>query len=482
MRWSARGLAALIVLAGCTASASVAGDDGVRGTLIAETLVGTRRPSEQALRVQAVGQAQMTLSRNSSVHGMLRFESDASDRLEPGRPDPNNRSHATRRWLIDDDSLVELEELYVDARASDWSLRLGKQQIVWGTSDGIKVLDIVNPQSFREFILDAEERSRIALWTVSAVRPLHDRASLELIVIPDLSFHDVPEPGALFEITSPSLTPQASMQDIEVLDLLATRLAAGSPEVATLLQGLGDIAPPALQDALLELLAPRIEQRTRRPDWRPGNFEYGARVRGSFAGFEGALCVLRHYHDVPLVSVDFDRLDRATITRSYVRTTSIGAQLSHPAGPVLMRFEGVYGTRAPLPALDFPDDGLRARAPSYGGVIGADLPVRDAGLLSLQLGELGWRTDGDDYPVPERNSFATALWRDELVAGRLTGEVFSVISLQRGDLMLRARLLWQLRDDLLLQLGLDAFDGDEAGIFGQFDRRDRVGIELAWSI
>ncbi|HOP17818.1 MAG TPA: RNA polymerase-associated protein rapA, partial [Gammaproteobacteria bacterium] len=35
-----------------------------------------------------------------------------------------------------------LREAYIDTKVSDWYLRLGKQQVVWGTADGIKLLDI----------------------------------------------------------------------------------------------------------------------------------------------------------------------------------------------------------------------------------------------------------------------------------------------------------------------------------------------------
>jgi hypothetical protein len=218
--------AMLVAMLAAAGTVSAASDDALHATLYGQTLLGAHRPSPQAVRLQGLAEADVALGAGARLRGALRLESDASDRLEPGRPDQHNRSQATRRWLVDDDSLAELEELYVDVRASDWSLRLGKQQTVWGTSDGIKVLDIVNPQSFREFILDAEERSRIPLWTLSAVRPLYERGALELVVIPDLSFHDVPEPGALFEITSPSLTPQASMEDVDVLGVLATRQSA----------------------------------------------------------------------------------------------------------------------------------------------------------------------------------------------------------------------------------------------------------------
>ncbi len=170
------------------------------------------------------------------------------------------------------------------------------------------------------------------------------------------------------------------------------------------------------------------------------------------------------------------------VRRRYLRTHSFGGQLSHPAGALLLRFEGVYSTRASLPALDLRGDGLSAVARSYGAVLDADLPVRDAGLVSLQLGQLGLITDERHYDVPDRNPFATLLWRDEILPNRLTGEVYSAVSLERGDLMLRTRLLWMLSDALLLRLGLDGFEGRSQGVFGQFDDRDRVSLELSWSI
>ena len=42
-----------------------------------------------------------------------------------------------------------LRELYLDTKIGGVDLRLGKQQVVWGTADGIKLLDIINPTDFR---------------------------------------------------------------------------------------------------------------------------------------------------------------------------------------------------------------------------------------------------------------------------------------------------------------------------------------------
>jgi hypothetical protein len=75
-----------------------------------------------------------------------------------------------------------LRELYVDANAGDWALRIGKQQVVWGTADGIKLLDIINPTDFKELNQNAMEDSRIPVWMLNAERYIGDRGNIQLIV------------------------------------------------------------------------------------------------------------------------------------------------------------------------------------------------------------------------------------------------------------------------------------------------------------
>ena len=75
-----------------------------------------------------------------------------------------------------------LRELYVDTSAGGWDLRLGKQQVVWGTADGIKLLDIINPTDFRELNQNSLEDSRIPVWMVNAERYLDNGGNIQLIV------------------------------------------------------------------------------------------------------------------------------------------------------------------------------------------------------------------------------------------------------------------------------------------------------------
>ena len=65
------------------------------------------------------------------------FHTSPIDRLEAG-----------------DSFQAELRELYLDVLYEDFDIRLGRQQIVWGESIGLRILDVINPQDFREFILN----------------------------------------------------------------------------------------------------------------------------------------------------------------------------------------------------------------------------------------------------------------------------------------------------------------------------------------
>ena len=138
-----------------------------------------------------------------TVVGRLRF--DPADEIEPGNPMSQSdiRSAVNRRLFIGDVLDFELREAFADIHLGDWFLRLGKQQVVWGQADGLRVLDQVNPLSFREFILGDFEDRRIPLWTVNAERTFGP-VTVQLLWIPDHTFNEIPDDGTCLLYTSPS--------------------------------------------------------------------------------------------------------------------------------------------------------------------------------------------------------------------------------------------------------------------------------------
>ena len=72
------------------------------------------------------------------------------------------------------DEMDFVRELYIDATADlangdQFSIRLGKQQVIWGRSDLFRVLDVINPVDYsRHNIYDELEDIRIPQWILKA--------------------------------------------------------------------------------------------------------------------------------------------------------------------------------------------------------------------------------------------------------------------------------------------------------------------------
>jgi hypothetical protein len=61
-----------------------------------------------------------------------------------------------------------LREAYIDTETNGYSIRAGKQQVVWGTADGMKLLDAINPTDYAEMAQNQMEDSRMPVWMINA--------------------------------------------------------------------------------------------------------------------------------------------------------------------------------------------------------------------------------------------------------------------------------------------------------------------------
>lgn len=119
-----------------------------------------------------------TISPNLKVYGLWRGSYDASFDFK-GR---DKFSQA----VIDDQRLEnEIRELYVDIRRGPLFLRLGKQQVVWGESDGLRLADIINPLDFRwHYFLEDWQDIRQPLPMVRAIYSVTPKTDLEFVWAP----------------------------------------------------------------------------------------------------------------------------------------------------------------------------------------------------------------------------------------------------------------------------------------------------------
>lgn len=108
------------------------------------------------------------------------------------------------------EKLQWLRECYVDVLTDRLDLRLGKQQVVWGTADGVRILDIVNPLDYREWTLKDYIDTRIPLWMLNAEGKLLMNGQLQLLLIPDYEPNYYAPSGAPFTLRTVRLGAEAA--------------------------------------------------------------------------------------------------------------------------------------------------------------------------------------------------------------------------------------------------------------------------------
>ncbi|MBF0357119.1 MAG: RNA polymerase-associated protein rapA [Magnetococcales bacterium] len=109
------------------------------------------------------------ISDTTSIHGQFNLVADTEGA-------DGYRYHAS------DSQNDVLRELYVDTTTGPLDWRIGKQQVVWGTADGIKLLDIVNPTDWREFVQNTTEDARIPVWMIKAEADVGENGNMQFIV------------------------------------------------------------------------------------------------------------------------------------------------------------------------------------------------------------------------------------------------------------------------------------------------------------
>lgn len=368
-----------------------------------------------------------------------RFRYDAFDELEPGSPSQDTTSPESRRLRFSSNSEAELREFFFEIPTDFAYFIVGKQQTVWGQSDGLKVLDVVNPQDFREFILDDFEDSRIPLWTLKAEIPLDDVLA-ELVWIPDNTYNDIPEPGAAFAFRSPSLVP---------------------------------VAPPGTSFVLDD---------PDRPDRPILDSDIGLRLSAFVDGWDLSFNYLYHYDDSEIPFQDRASFPTVVIEPEFRRTHLIGGTFSNAFGDFVVRGEAAFSTNSYF-VTDDPNnaDGIE-ESPDFNYVLGLDwYGLRDT-LISGQLFQDIIINNTEGVTRDRTETTITLLARRSLLNDRLALELQWLQGLNVGDGLVRPKVQYDFTDSVTVWGGADVFYGSSRGLFGQFDGRSRLVLGVALTL
>lgn len=390
-----------------------------------EWAINTNSHNSQKQEFILEPEADININNNVSLFALGRLRFDRKDNIDP-----------------DDNMQSELRELYINTQFNSTSVLAGKQQVVWGKSDGLKVLDVVNPQDFREFILDDFDQSRIPLWTLNIEATFADN-SLQFLWIPDQTYNKFSAVDGTYAFTS------------------------------------NLIIPPSPPDTIV------IRNITQTPDDTFSNADYGVRYATFWEGWDFSLNYLYHYDDTPVL---FRRLNQTNngleviLNPEYKRSHLIGGSFSTSIDDLTLRGEVGYSTDKYISTINPSDiDGV-VNTGEFTYVLGFDWFGYNDSLISFQLFQTYLDNHQPGMIKDDVTSQATLLIKHDAINETLHSEILWLQDLDINDGILRPKITYELNDEINISAGFDIFYGDKNGLYGQFKDTDRIIFNLTIGI
>lgn len=402
-------------------------------------------------KFESIWQPELNVSLNDTVDMtfIARLRADTQHNLgyEGDRLDTSSAINGT--LLEGNHADVEIREWYFDTEMAGVFWRLGKQQVVWGQADGLKILDVVNPQSYREFILDDFEDSRIPLWMINGEIAIGDDDSLQLLWIVDQSYHRFANNGSDYQITSPLLVPQP-VAGIEV--------------------------------ASFELHKPNNVLK---------DSDFGLRYMKFYQGWDLTFNYLYHYLDNP---VFYQQLSGNTVAieAKYQRNNLFGLTASKAFDAWTIRSEVGYSTKSYHLLDPFSKENTQAFIDYQGvresrdlsSVIGLDWQGLENSMLSIQWFQSSLLDYYDKIDVamfrPKHNQIWSFLYQKNFVNDTWTVEALVLYGVDQHDNSVQLELSHMLESNIKLWLSADLFAGNQRSLFGQFNDVDRLIFGIEW--
>ena len=391
------------------------------------------------------------------LFGLFRFYYDgvfdAEEKYKPVRSELY-RTDVTNDWL---------RELYVDFLSDRLDVRLGRQQVVWGTADGVKILDAVNPTDMREFTLDNYADSRIPLWMLKLEYAPTVNGSFQFLFIPDFQANYIPPAGAPFTFRASQL---------------------GQAKVAEWLMAGGSF----------------LQREDVKPDpWKDlSDTTIGFRWLDVLGGFEYTLNFLYSYYlsganyswfepapgpPIPTITLNLQK----RYERIYLYGCSFTKALTKgPLSGLTIRGEFAYIRDVPT-YYDKAGQVAVTKMNNFNYVLGFDKYLVTNWFTSLQF--IQFITSKPSYqgysllfgptlgPMDQVTTMLSLKVSTDFMHERLKPEVLVIYGFD-NDWKISPKVQFEILDSLMAVAGLHIFEGKSENLYGQFDERDELFFEL----
>lgn len=331
---------------------------------------------------------------------------------------------------------IDLREAFVDLTFEKFDLRLGKQQVIWGQTDGFRVLDTVNPLDSKEFVLSDFLDSKIALWMAKFEYYFSMDFSLQALIIPEMQFVEPAQAGSEYELN--------------VIDI-----------------------PPGLQPIIND---------TKEPHESFENTEYGLMFKGFYDGWDFTLNYLYSWDDVPVIKQSLDAEARIlTISPEHERVNIVGGSFANVFWDTVVRGEFAAKIGKYFSVDDLSDSDMVVKKTLLSYALAFERELLDISWL-LQLLQDTILDYDDTLTHDQVDTRITLRNSKDFMNETLEVVLFTVYGVNESEYVLRPSVEYKITDSTKVTVGVDLFEGgDDDTFFGQFDDKDRLYVEFKYS-
>lgn len=327
----------------------------------------------------------------------------------------------------------ELREAYLDHREEHWGFRFGRQLVIWGAADGVRITDLVSPLDLSEFLAQDYDDIRMP---VNALRffVFNDKMKLELIAVPTFQGYVLPtEAGNAWNI-----------------------FAAGSK------------IPIVWDDS------------NSRPAFKFSNIEYGGRLSFTLPGVDFSIAGLHTWNKMPVFKYELSP-EKVTVRPEYYRMGFIGGDISKPWGQFVLRGEAAFNFGKHFTyrqaAFTTPQKGFNTAH----WLIGVDWYAPHEWMLSMQFSCENIFDYASYIAQDNNNCMLTFNISKKLLDSTLQLSNFSYVDLSKDTgWFSRFAADYALNDNIHLSAGIDWFGGNR-GMFSLFKHNSEVWFKAKYS-
>jgi hypothetical protein len=330
--------------------------------------------------------------------------------------------------IVEDQTKIELREAFFQYTDNNLDFKVGKQIIIWGVADGLRITDIVSPMDYSEFLARDYDDIRIPVnaFRLKYIKPEYN---LELVYIPVSEFFVLPvDDKNPWSITHSFQMPYEVNMD-------------------------------------------NTSEKTLK------NSEFGGRFSFYLSGIDFSVSLLHSWNKMPVFRYTYSSdKDTLILDARYHRLDMMGLDFSLPAGKFVVRGE-VAEYFNELQEMNNNNETVKN---STNFLLGLDwYPGNDWTVMVQYYHKL--IADYDDLMSIDRNTaYATASVSKKLLRSTLNLSTYSYLDLTNNGGFNRTYADYSLSDQIHVLAGFDWFYGDK-GSFSYYKDNSEFWVKAKFS-